>query len=199
MRKVLDIKQNDQIDNKQLGRIKASWQCGYTSAAMLLSSVIEEAKTDKFIEKLVILFDDDYIKNKSNTRNGAFLAKYPEHLNSILKKRNINKKVVFMPHSGGNNHIIQAINNGSPVMCSTMITNEGHYVLIIGYDEDRKVWIVNDPFGHYSFADSKYAIIGKNSGHKVEYPYTLLGNAMVASSRIASGGSKSGYRLLWLE
>jgi len=84
-------------------------------------------------------------------------------------------------------------------MCSTMITKDGHYICIIGYDNDRKVWIVNDPYGHYSFADSKYAIVGKNSGHKVEYPYTLLGNAMVASSRIASGGSKSGYRLLWLE
>lgn len=197
MRKVLDVKQNDQIDNKQLGRIKASWQCGYTSAAMLLSSVIEEAKTDKFIEELVILFDDDYIKNKSNTRNGAFLAKYPEHLNSILKKKNINKKVVFMPHSGGNNHIIQAINNGSPVMCSTMITNEGHYVLIIGYDDDRKVWIVNDPYGHFSFAESKYKLIGKNSGAGVEYPYTLLGNAMIKSSKLAA--NKTGYRLLWLE
>lgn len=197
MRKVLDIKQNDQIDNKQLGRIKASWQCGYTSAAMLLSSVMEEAKTDQFIEELVILFDDDYIKNKSNTRNGAFLAKYPEHLNYILKKRNINKKVVFMPHSGGNNHIIQAINNGSPVMCSTMITNEGHYVLIIGYDDDRKVWIVNDPYGHFSFAESKYKLIGKNSGAGVEYPYTLLGNAMIKSSKLAA--NKTGYRLLWLE
>lgn len=197
MRKVLDIKQNDQIDNKQLGRIKASWQCGYTSAAMLLSSVMEEAKTDKFIEELVILFDDDYIKNKSNTRNGAFLAKYPEHLNSILKKRKINKKVVFMPHSAGNNHIIQAINNGSPVMCSTMITNEGHYVLIIGYDDDRKVWIVNDPYGHFSFAESKYKLIGKNSGAGVEYPYTLLGNAMIKSSKLAA--NKTGYRLLWLE
>lgn len=197
MRKVLDIKQNDQTDNKQLGRIKASWQCGYTSAAMLLSSVIEEAKTDKFIEELVILFDDDYIKNKSNTRNGAFLAKYPEHLNSILKKRNINKKVVFMPHSGGNNHIIQAINNGSPVMCSTMITNEGHFILIIGYDDERKVWIVNDPYGHYSFAESKYKLIGKNSGAGVEYPYTLLGNAMIKSSKLAA--NKTGYRLLWLE
>lgn len=197
MRKVLDIKQNDQIDNKQLGRIKASWQCGYTSAAMLLSSVMEEAKTDKFIEELVILFDDDYIKNKSNNRNGAFLAKYPEHLNSILKKRNINKKVVFMPHSGGNNHIIQAINNGSPVMCSTMITNEGHYVLIIGYDDERKVWIVNDPYGHFSFAESKYKLIGKNSGAGVEYPYTLLGNAMIKSSKLAA--NKTGYRLIWLE
>ena len=197
MRKVLDIKQNDQIDNKQLGRIKASWQCGYTSAAMLLSSVMEEAKTDQFIEELVILFDDDYIKNKSNNRNGAFLAKYPEHLNTILKKRNINKKVIFMPHSGGNNHIIQAINNGSPVMCSTMITSEGHYVLIIGYDDDRKVWIVNDPYGHFSFAESKYKLIGKNSGAGVEYPYTLLGNAMIKSSKLAA--NKTGYRLLWLE
>lgn len=197
MRKVLDIKQNDQIDNKQLGRIKASWQCGYTAAAMLLSSVLQEASTDQFISELIILMDDEYIKNKTNTRNGAFLAKYPDHITTILKNKNINKKVRFVPNSGNNNDIIKAINNGSPVMCSTMITDEGHYILIIGYDEERKVWIVNDPYGQYSFAESKYIKIGKNSGSQVEYPYSLLGNAMVRSSKLAT--NKSGYRLLWLE
>lgn len=197
MRKVLDIKQNDQIDNKQLGRIKASWQCGYTSAAMLLSSVVQEASTDEFISELIILMDDEYIKNKTNTRNGAFLARYPDHIATILKNKNINKKVRFVPNSGNNNDIIKAINNGSPVMCSTMITDEGHYILIIGYDEERKVWIVNDPYGQYSFAESKYIKIGKNSGSQVEYPYSLLGNAMVRSSKLAT--NKSGYRLLWLE
>ena len=78
-----------------------------------------------------------------------------------------------------------------------MITDEGHYILIIGYDEDRKIWIVNDPYGQYSFAESKYVKIGKNSGSQVEYPYSLLGNAMVRSSKLAT--NKSGYRLLWLE
>lgn len=197
MKKVLDIKQNDQIDNKQLGRIKASWQCGYTAAAMLLSSVVQEASTDEFISELIILMDDEYIKNKTNTRNGAFLARYPDHITTILKNKNINKKVRFVPHSGNNNDIIKAINSGSPVMCSTMITDEGHYILIIGYDEERKVWIVNDPYGQYSFAESKYVKIGKNSGSQVEYPYSLLGNAMVRSSKLAT--NKSGYRLLWLE
>lgn len=197
MRKVLDIKQNDQIDNKQLGRIKPSWQCGYTAAAMLLSSVLQEASTDEFISELIILMDDEYIKNKTNTRNGAFLAKYPDHITTILKNRNINKKVKFVPNSGNNNDIIKAINSGSPVMCSTMITDEGHYILIIGYDEERKVWIVNDPYGQYSFAESKYIKIGKNSGSQVEYSYSLLGNAMVRSSKLAT--NKSGYRLLWLE
>jgi uncharacterized protein YvpB len=195
--KKLDVKQNDQINNKQLGRIKGSWQCGYTSAAMVLSSVYEPAKSDDFIVDLILTMDRAYVENKSDTRNGAFLARYPEYLNAILKKNNINKKVKFLPHSGTNTDIIAAINSGSPVMCSTMITNEGHYVLIIGYDEDRKVWIVNDPYGHYSFAESKYKIIGKNSGAGVEYPYTLLGNAMIKSSKLAA--NKIGYRLLWLE
>lgn len=197
MKKILDIKQNDQIDNKQLGRIKASWQCGYTAAAMLLSSVVQEASKDEFISELIILMDDEYIKNKSNTRNGAFLARYPDHISTILKSKNINKKVRFVPHSGNNSDIIKAINSGSPVMCSTMITDEGHYILIIGYDEDRKTWIVNDPYGQYSFSESKYIRIGKNSGSQVEYPYSLLGNAMVRSSKLAT--NKSGYRLLWLE
>ena len=197
MKKKLDTKQNDQIDNKQLGRIKGSWQCGYTSAAMVMSSVYEPAKSDQFIIDLIMTMDKAYVENKSDTRNGAFLARYPEYLNAILAKNNINKKVKFLPHSGTNTDIIAAINNGSPVMCSTMITNEGHYIVIIGYDDDRKVWIVNDPYGHYSFSESKYKIVGKNSGAGVEYPYTLLGNAMIKSSKLAA--NKTGYRLLWLE
>lgn len=197
MIKKLDTKQNDQIDNKQLGRIKGSWQCGYTSAAMVLSSVYEPAKSDQFIIDLIMTMDKAYVENKSDTRNGAFLARYPEYLNAILKKNNINKKVKFLPHSGTNTDIIAAINSGSPVMCSTMITKEGHYIVIIGYDEERKVWICNDPYGRYDFANSRYGLIGNNSGAGVEYPYTLLGNAMVQSSRIAAG--KSGYRMLWLE
>lgn len=197
MRKVLDIKQNDQINNKQLGRIKGSWQCGYTSAAMVLSLVYEPAKTDQFIIDLILRMDRAYVENKSDTRNGAFLVRYPDYLNAILKENNIAKKVKLVQHSGTNNDIIQAINSGSPVMCSTMLTKDGHYIVIIGYDDERKFWIVNDPYGHYDFAKSRYGLIGNNSGASVEYPYTLLGNAMVQSSRIVTG--KTGYRLLWLE
>ena len=54
MKKILEIQQNDQIDNKLLGRIKPSGQCGYTAAAMLLSSVYDKAKTDEFIVELII-------------------------------------------------------------------------------------------------------------------------------------------------
>ena len=92
MKKILEIQQNDQIDNKLLGRIKPSGQCGYTAAAMLLSSVYDKAKTDEFIVELIMTMDKAFIDNKSDVRNGAFLAKYPEYLNAILKKNNIPKK-----------------------------------------------------------------------------------------------------------
>ena len=92
MKKILEIQQNDQIDNKLLGRIKPSGQCGYTAAAMLLSSVYDRAKTDEFIIELIMTMDKAFIDNKSDVRNGAFLAKYPDYLNAILKKITFQRK-----------------------------------------------------------------------------------------------------------
>jgi hypothetical protein len=92
LKKILEIQQNDQIDNKLLGRIKPSGQCGYTAAAMLLSSVYDKAKTDEFIVELIMTMDKAFIDNKSDVRNGAFLAKYPDYLNAILKKITFQRK-----------------------------------------------------------------------------------------------------------
>jgi uncharacterized protein YvpB len=197
MRKILKVKHNDQIDNSKLGRITPGGQCGYTSACMVLSAFIPEAENDKFVESFILMMDLDFVNNKSNTRQGAVLTNYPKQLDKLLMDYLVPRKTKILPHSGTNDDIIKAINIGCPVMAATKITNDGHFICIIGYDDERKCWIVNDPYGQYSFADSKYIKIGKHSGSGVEYPYTLLAQAMIKSSNVATG--KNGYRLLWIE
>ena len=197
MKKILEIHHNDQVDNKKLGRITPGGQCGYTSACMVLSSVIEEAKSDRFVERFITMMDIDFINAVSNRRNGAILTNYESILNKLLKDYLIGKRVKILPYGGTNQDIINAIDKGSPVMAATMLTKDGHFIVIIGYDNERKVWIVNDPYGQFSFSDLKYIRVGNGSGKNVEYPYTLLGTAMNKSSQIAT--NRSGYRVLWLE
>jgi hypothetical protein len=197
LRKVLPIKQNDQTDNSKLGRITPGGQCGYTSACMVMSAFIPQAENDKFVESFILMMDVDFINAVSNTRRGAILTNYGSQIDRLLRDYLVPKKTKILPHSGTNEDIIKAIDSGSPVMAATMLTKDGHFICIIGYDNERKVWIVNDPYGQFSFSDSKYAKIGKNSGAGVEYPYTLLGQAMVRSSNVAT--RKNGYRILWIE
>lgn len=59
--------------------------------------------------------------------------------------------------------------NNKPVIYSGRFTSAGHIIVIRGYDENNKQWIVNDPWGEY-FA-SGYQ---DKSGENLRYSYDLL-------------------------
>lgn len=59
--------------------------------------------------------------------------------------------------------------NNKPVIYSGRFTKFGHIIVIRGYDENSKQWIVNDPWGEY-FA-SGYQ---NKSGENLRYSYGLL-------------------------
>ena len=64
------------------------------------------------------------------------------------------------------------IDAGHPVVLLTSLTGPGHYVLAIGYDVNKQVVIVNDPYGNknqgymnYNGAGVEYDWPGNNNGH----------------------------------
>ena len=59
--------------------------------------------------------------------------------------------------------------NKKPIIYSGRFTSFGHIIVIRGYDENNKQWIVNDPWGEY-FA-SGYQ---NKSGENLRYSYDLL-------------------------
>ena len=68
--------------------------------------------------------------------------------------------------------LIDEIDAGHPVVVLTSLTGPGHYVLAIGYDVNRQVLIVNDPYGNknqgymnYNGAGVEYDWPGNNFGH----------------------------------
>lgn len=193
--KRLPIKYNSQTDNFEFNRLKPSAQCGYTSACMVLSYYIPLAGSDVFIGEFVQYMDRDFISGVSKTRMGAVLANYPKVLNNYLKANKVQKEAKIRLHSGTEHEIKSIIDAGNPIMCSTMLTTSGHYVVIIGYDDTN--WIVHDPFGEFSFKSNSYLKVGGNTGEAKLYPRVNMHIPMERSSRVAA--SKTGYRFLWIE
>lgn len=193
--KQLQVIYNNQTDNFEFSRLKPSAQCGYTSACMVLSYYIPLAGNDIFIGEFVQYMDRDFISGTSKSRMGAVLANYPKVLNNYLKANKVQKESKIRLHSGTEHEIKSIIDSGNPIMCSTMLTTSGHYVVIIGYDDNN--YIVHDPFGEFSFTSNSYIKVGGKSGEARKYPKDKMHVVMERSSRVAA--SKSGYRFLWIE
>lgn len=193
--KILQVKYNNQCDNIAFTNLKPTAQCGYTSACMVLSYYIRAAENDIFLGEFVEYMDRDFLMGKSKTRMGSSLTNYPKVLNNYLKGNNIHKECKIRLHSGTDNEIQSIIDAGNPIMCSTMLTTSGHYIVIVGYDSEN--FIVHDPFGLFNFDSNGYLKIGGKSGEFVKYPREKLKIALERSSRVTAG--KPGYRFLWIE
>lgn len=191
----IQVKYNTQCDNFEFARLKPSAQCGYTSACMVLSHYVPLAGNDVFIGEFVNYMDRDFIAGKSKTRMGASLTNYPKVLNNYLKGNKVAKECKIRISGGSLDEIKSIINAGNPLMVSTMLTTSGHYICIIGYDDEN--FVVHDPYGLYSFKSNSYVKIGSNHGEAVKYPIANLSVAMERSSRVATG--KPGFRYLWIE
>jgi uncharacterized protein YvpB len=192
VKKILDIKYNSQRDNPAVAGVPWSSQCGYTSVAMMLSAFLPEADSDKFVAELVrrmetpgplldrILAKVPWARGK---RTGMFGDAYAAAVAAILEERAPHLRAVWIPTGGTAAQLQAAIDAGSPANLSTMLTEHGHYIPVIGYD--RENWICNDPHGN---ALTGYA---NPDGHRVRYPRAYL----EAAAR-RSDPNKRGLRFL---
>jgi hypothetical protein len=193
----LEINYNWQVDNNNFdAKFKGSAQCGATSCCLMLSAFIPEASTDKFIKSFIEVIDADWLSGKSKNRLSAFQANYEKPINQFLVKNNVIKKAIVRPHSATLEEIHQALISGSPVMTSTMLTGDGHYICIVGWDEATKSFIVHDPYGRFDFSKNKYAEVKDGVGAFVKYPFELLSKAMMKSSQVAA--NKGGFRVIYI-
>jgi hypothetical protein len=194
--KRLEVKYNTQCDNFEFSRLKPSAQCGYTSACMVLSYYIPLAGNDIFIGEFINYIDRDFISGKSQNRMGASLNNYTKVLNNYLKENKVKKEAKIRVTGGTEKEIKSILDGGSPLMASTMLTTSGHYICIVGYDDDGN-WIVHDPYGLFNFKSNNYVKIGGNSGEGVKYPIDKMTVVMNRSGQVATG--KPGFRYLWIE
>jgi hypothetical protein len=194
----IPIKLNWQVNNDSFGgKFKGSAQCGPTSASQMLSAFIPEASTDEFVKKFIQRIDADWLSGKVKNRQSAFQFNYAPTIDFFLKEYKIARKAVVVPHSGTIDTIIEAIENGSPIMASTMLTGDGHYVTISGINTKTKMFKMKDPFGLFDFKTAKYIKVADGAGN-AEYPIDSLSVYLEKSSVAASGGSKKGFRFIYL-
>lgn len=79
------------------------------------------------------------------------------------------------------NLIKREIDKGYPVIIlgafSNPVNNLSHYTLIVGYDEDKKCWIVNDSWGNMNtlYRDKK--------GDHVEYSYEKFNSTYISAGK----------------
>jgi hypothetical protein len=195
----LTVPYNWQVDNDSFtNKFRGSSQCGPTSCCIMLSPFIPDAAKDSFVKEFITEMDSEWLKG-IGSRKSAFQANYKIVIEKYLKKYNINKKVVLKAHGATIDDIKKALNGGSPVMVSTMLTTSGHYVCLVGVDEAKGVFIFHDPYGRFDFGSNKYVEVKNGVGAYIEYPINRVGLAMEASSKAAMGPKSTGFRIIYLE
>jgi len=164
------IRFNLQDNNKKVGSIGGMIQCGYTTCAMLLSSVSPIAETDDFIMRMIMDIEINvgeagwgekllsragwtggwiYSQVKAGkARMGAYLDVYIEYIKDFLINNKIeNVRVESVLKNGSWDRIRELLLSNSPVMLGTKILPSGHFILLVAYDEE-KGYQVKDPYGN---------------------------------------------------
>lgn len=190
----LPVTGNYQLDNKNFPKIPASSQCGYTSLAVLLSQFITAANNDKFIEEMISYFEKAFLVGKGN-RFGSSMTNHVFMAQFYLKKYGIERQVIFKPHSGTIDEIIEILKKGYALGVAGMMTLHGHFMVISGYSELRKAFKVQDPYKLFDFEKGKYT---NQSGLNVYYPVDRFTKYLEASSLVASGNTKKGIRFYYI-
>lgn len=192
----IQITYNWQVNNNNLnGKFKGTAQCGATSCSMMLSAYIPSASTDAFVKSFIEIIDKDWLAEKVNTRLSAFQHNYEKPINQVLEQNGISKKALVRPHSATMDELHKALMSGSPVMASTKLTEDGHYICIVGWDEKTGCFICHDPYGRFDFKTNKYIEVKDGVGAFVQYKYEDLSKAMIKSSQMFG---KSGFRIIYL-
>lgn len=156
--------------------------CNMTCVAMILEYFFQQEKLKKdglfarlrkkaIEEKKQIedLLTADITKNYGNDAiyNHAVISRV---LQEFGVRSIFNVKTPF-------SEIKEALRKGNPCIYSGKFTRSGHIVVIRGYDDTTKQWIVNDPFGEYT--PNGYVSKG---GNGIRYSYALLSRLSYAGS-----------------
>jgi hypothetical protein len=69
-------------------------------------------------------------------------------------------------------------------------TGGGHWIVLIGFDDQQQTWIAHDPYGELELVMGGWSKIGGTSGRAVRYSYKNL------NPRIFNPGPRNGW--IWL-
>lgn len=176
--KILKVNHNSQRNNKY----SPNSACNVTSMQMQFDPYYRI--TD---DELWILCNSEEIKNivKNKHANnwswikGFFDSKRANEVLVVLEEvavKLLGKEYVYLDWSTSLDEIKREISLGYSVTLLTKLAGGGHFIDIIGYDDDRKVMISNDSWGNWNM---NYRGKGGLNGEGVEYSYSLWDKGLV--------------------
>ena len=162
MRKVLEVPFLSQVDNDSSSHTSWYQECGFCAMGMVLVYLGIEGKT-KGGRQLEDHLADEYGTRFGDSNRGAPL---------LMAKHFADYGVVdHAKYSGTVAEIRASIDRGLPVILHTDLTASGHIIIIVGYDDEKGVWIVHDPYGEYYASGYDVKV---SEGKFEEYSYSLL-------------------------
>lgn len=208
MKELIPSKQilwNLQRNNPLVGFISGGSQCGYTSASRVLAQVFPELynlpiekEVDLNIAKMIddmepkigkIGWGEKFLtiatngRFKSSQRIGAFLDVYNAYIKDQVEPLGYTTNCALF--DGKWKDLEFALDCEMVVMIGTMITPSGHFICLVGHDQDN--YIALDPYGN---ALTNYK---STNGDRVLYPKKWL------QDRCFDGAGKKGFvRYLYL-
>lgn len=190
---------NSQRDNQTVGGIPGSSQCGYACACMLISTVIPAAANDYWVAEFVDSMEPNFGKKGigeyilslpmfswlRNRRAGSYMPAYEIAIRNHLDPHGYS---VIADYDCNINTVKKALAH-SPVMIGTKITDSGHFILLVGYDDSEGCFIVHDPYGN---AIKGYS--NNRNGAYVRYGYEWLSNRVNNLN-----GEMRKWRAIWIK
>ena len=165
---LLDIPHYDQNDNDTHLHGPGYRQCFKTSVAMMLEGVLNGglshlAKRNNMAEP------ESYY--------GYHLAEYGDttkagpHINCL---REVFKVDASFIQNASLQDIKDQLALGYGVPVGLHYKSSGHWVCVVGWDEESKVFTVNDPYGIREGSSNRYKVIGNYSGRHDTYSEPLM-------------------------
>lgn len=155
--RVLKVPYMSQLDNGPEG-----WrQCQTSAIAMVL----------KFLEWPGITDDRDYLRQVTRWGDTTDASKHAQALETMGVRHKFTR--TFSADDAK-----ARIRAGMPVPVGVLHhgpvsapSGGGHWVVLIGFDDQRGHWVVHDPYGEMDLVNGGWAHVGGNTGQGVLYSY----------------------------
>lgn len=149
---------------------KKDYVCDDDQVFLILNSkeVIDIAKKmvkDGKLDPSALTPREDKLNTKINENSFLHLNNFSDML-AVLGTYLTNNEFEFKTMFLTIDEIKQRLANGFPVITSGKFTAGGHYIIFIGYDNEKNVFICDDPYGNFN---KKYESSTLGKGQKMEY------------------------------
>ena len=176
---LLDVPYMTQVDNSTRYHGQGYRQCNLTSQAMLLLYVQKKFNHEpNLIEQSVQngMFEPESYYGKKLYERGLAEQGKPydttdNNAHTVCLREDFGLETEFCT-SASLDMVRTIINHGYPVAAGVLYKTSGHWLAIVGYDDDE--FIVNDPYGKRHGDRDYYLEIGGNAGKCDVYRYDTM-------------------------